>query len=304
MVAKAFPDQQKVSKLRNIIRSSEDTCLEWPNVLVNTQESKYCKKADESSLTLLINSTGGSNCIIDNRKVKICDATFFIINPYQTFEYEINSSKPVETLNIHFNYKFLQESLYFLLNDDQTLLDLPVRDLDKSVDFINQLHYRDFRFNQFIRKELFNSKENTENTLINILDCLLKAEDKTHARIRQIKSVKTSVKKELFKKVCVAKDYIFSNFDRRFTIDDLSREIGLSKFHFLRTFKSVYGFSAYQYLKHVRLEQAKVYLKTTCMPTNEISSRIGFEEVNSFYNAFKDFFKVTPTEYRKNSNFQ
>lgn len=304
MIAKAFPDQQNISKLRNTISNSEDTFLEWPNVLVNTQESKYCKKAVESSFTLLLNNTGNSNCILDKRKVKICSSTFFIINPYQSFEYEINSLKPVETLNIHYNFEFLQESLYFLLNDDQTLLNLPERDSNKTVEFINQLHYRDAGFNQFIREELFSSEENTETTLINILDCLLKYEDKTHTKIRQIKSVKTSVKKELFRKVCLAKDYIFSNYDRHFSIDDLCREIGLSKFHFLRTFKSVYGFSPYQYLKHVRLERAKVYLKKTSMPTNEISSHIGFEEVNSFYNAFKDFFKITPTEYRKNSNFQ
>jgi AraC-like DNA-binding protein len=78
-------------------------------------------------------------------------------------------------------------------------------------------------------------------------------------------------------------------------------EIGISKYHFIRVFKSAFGISPYQYQKRKRLELAKLDL----LNGEEIlftAIRYSFADTPSFSKAFKQQFGLTPGAIRK-SNF-
>jgi AraC-like DNA-binding protein len=79
----------------------------------------------------------------------------------------------------------------------------------------------------------------------------------------------------------------------------------MSRFHFLRTFKNVYGISPYQYIKKIKIERAKYLIRETDMSITEIAFAVGFQEPTALYPILKKELSQTPGDYRKkNSNFQ
>lgn len=96
-------------------------------------------------------------------------------------------------------------------------------------------------------------------------------------------------------------DYILANYHRKINLDDLLKIACLSKYYFLRVFKTYTGVSPYEYLTNYRINKAKELLKNTALSINEIVDRIGFSDYNGFIHKFKEVVGITPHKYRKDS---
>lgn len=81
-------------------------------------------------------------------------------------------------------------------------------------------------------------------------------------------------------------------------IDGLAQEAGMSKFHFLRTFRRVTGTTPYRYLLSVRLRRAALQLTASSAPVTEIAYEVGFGDLSTFNAGFKAAFGVSPTGWR------
>jgi AraC-like DNA-binding protein len=81
-------------------------------------------------------------------------------------------------------------------------------------------------------------------------------------------------------------------------LDQIAREAFLSKFYFIRLFKSLYGCSPCRYLTAVRIENAKRLLKDG-FPLTDVCASVGFESVTSFITLFKKMTGSTPVDYQK-----
>ena len=68
-------------------------------------------------------------------------------------------------------------------------------------------------------------------------------------------------KLDLYRRIVRAKLFIDSNYAERIDAGEIADEACYSKFHFIRTFKSIYGRTPHQYLTHVRIERAKELLE-------------------------------------------
>lgn len=59
--------------------------------------------------------------------------------------------------------------------------------------------------------------------------------------------------------------------------------------------------SPVQYLKDLRLEQAREMLVNSFLQIREIGFKVGMSDQSHFIHDFKEKFGVTPTEYRRRS---
>lgn len=81
-------------------------------------------------------------------------------------------------------------------------------------------------------------------------------------------------------------------------IDDVARKLALSK-RTLQRRLDLEGTRFQDILVETRLHLARHYLQNTTLPVTEIAFLLGFDEVNSFYRAFKAWAGVTPDSIRR-----
>lgn len=96
-----------------------------------------------------------------------------------------------------------------------------------------------------------------------------------------------------------AKEYIHEKFSKDISLYEISNYSCVSPFHFSRIFKKFTSFSPYQYLVGIRLKHAEMLLRSSLMPVSEISFSSGFNSAENFATAFKQKYKMNPTQYRK-----
>ncbi len=81
------------------------------------------------------------------------------------------------------------------------------------------------------------------------------------------------------------------------TIDDLSKELGMSRTPFYKKIKELTNHTPNDFLKTIRLEQAKKYLSESDMNISEVAYMTGFSSPKYFRECFKKQFGESPTEF-------
>jgi AraC family transcriptional regulator len=94
-------------------------------------------------------------------------------------------------------------------------------------------------------------------------------------------------------------DYIESNIDRQFTLEELAGVANFSKFHFHRIFQGVVGETPFQFIQRVRLEKAAMLLAINPkVSITEVAMKCGFTELSVFSRNFRAWFKKSATQWR------
>jgi AraC family transcriptional regulator len=81
-------------------------------------------------------------------------------------------------------------------------------------------------------------------------------------------------------------------------LTDLAALAGLSRYHFLRTFKRVAGITPHQWLIRTRLREAARRCAENDAPITEIAYDVGFDDLSNFIRSFRAEFGCSPRAYR------
>jgi len=92
---------------------------------------------------------------------------------------------------------------------------------------------------------------------------------------------------------------LINNLDRRFTIEELSRQYHINTSSLKSIFKSVYGLPIAAYIKEYKIKYAAVLLCSGADSIAEIAASVGYRSQSKFTKAFKDIMQLSPAEYRK-----
>lgn len=93
--------------------------------------------------------------------------------------------------------------------------------------------------------------------------------------------------------------YIHQKFAYNISLSDIADQAKVSKSTALNLFQRYLGISPVTYLVNYRLQEAAKLLASTEKKVTVISKDTGFDNVDYFCKAFKKYYKLTPTEYRK-----
>jgi len=98
-----------------------------------------------------------------------------------------------------------------------------------------------------------------------------------------------------------------SQCQKNYTLDEYAKMCNLSSYRFSHKFKEEMGMPPMIYRKLCRLKKTRILMRAyPSWSIAKIAEVVGFESTSYFCSAFKEYFNITPTEYRKlhKSNYE
>lgn len=305
IIHKQFPD---IGKLKHKIELSRKNQIGWPTCIIKANVAQVFRPNIDGPLSLFTNISGISRCNVGNGNVSINNDNFFISNSEQIYTLEIDSLLPTKTLNIHFGDELAQSAMQVLTKSSDFLLEhyksystpLPV--------FFNNLNAVNIGIRNLfsiIYETDDKDRLKIEEVLILILEKILCFHIQTLKEAERLHHVKHANKVEIYRRLLIGRDYIYSNTDKNISLQEIAEVSMMSKFHFLRAFRTAFGKTPYQMLISTRIDKAKELLQFTDFPVTDICYLIGFESIPTFSLLFKKHIGYSPNKYRfmKKSNF-
>lgn len=96
--------------------------------------------------------------------------------------------------------------------------------------------------------------------------------------------------------------FIHERIEQRLTLADLARCAGMSKYHFLRTYKALAGRTPMEEVRAIRLERARELILSTSLPLKDIAPQSGLGNEYALSRLFRRRFGVAPGEMRKSKS--
>ncbi len=87
--------------------------------------------------------------------------------------------------------------------------------------------------------------------------------------------------------------------DTHMCVEDVADHAGFSIGYFNRIFLAHTGFTVMSYVNYMRVKKAVMLLRNTDKSVLDIALEVGYDSHEGFIKAFKKFYTVTPSEYRK-----
>lgn len=99
-------------------------------------------------------------------------------------------------------------------------------------------------------------------------------------------------------KIAKALSYINENLTKELSVDNLSEQVYLSRYHFMRLFKEQTGSTVHSYIRQKRLLHAARLIREG-MSAVRAAAESGFGDYSAFHRAFRESFGMSPGELKK-----
>jgi AraC family transcriptional regulator len=112
-----------------------------------------------------------------------------------------------------------------------------------------------------------------------------------------------STREDYSRRINVIVEYINNHLADDIDLEVLAGISSFSPYHLHHIVKAFLGEPIGAFITRVRVETAARLLRYTDMPVNEIAYRVGYEVPSSLSKVFKQFYDITPTDYKNNKTY-
>lgn len=216
-----------------------------------------------------------------NKEIQIGVGSLVIVNPE-----DVHSCNPI--VNTAWSYKMLYVCPKWLGH----IQSMTVDNQSKSFIPFSQIHTSDPEiYQQF--QSLATSIQTNSDTMKIEEDCIIfftRLFHITHNNVLNKPTPRVSIAK--------AFSYISENYKTCISIKEIAQHSGLSEYHLILAFKQSYGITPHAMQISMRINEAKVMLKSG-QDIASVASELGFNDQSHFHRNFKKLVAATPAEYRK-----
>ena len=104
---------------------------------------------------------------------------------------------------------------------------------------------------------------------------------------------------ELLHRLCRARDLLRDWDNESVSVTAVARSTGLTRFHFIRLFKAMFGETPHHYRSRAQVEKAKHLLILTGLSITEVCMAVGFSSLGSFSALFSRRVGMSPSEFQR-----
>lgn len=112
-----------------------------------------------------------------------------------------------------------------------------------------------------------------------------------------------STKEDYVKRINVIVEYVNNHLGENIDLGMLAEMSGFSPWHFHRIVRAFLGEPVGAFITRMRVETAARLLRYSDLPVQDISFRVGYDVPSSLSKSFKQYYGISPNDYRKNKNY-
>jgi len=252
---------------------------------------------------------------IDRRRLAVRPGQFLILNDDQRYACQVQKGEPAKVLSIFFKREFAGAVFRDCLCSEEASTDDPFHPGNGTLEFFQTLHAVGPRLLQQLRDltahldsmgdrtgdlaHLDDHTGLTDEHLLFLLRQLVRTHKSEVNGTGRIDAVKASTRKEIYSRVCFAKDLLHSAYGEKLDLDTISKAVCLSVPQLVRQFQYAFRLTPHRYLTRVRLHHATDLLRRTDLPVLDVSWQCGFDNPSAFGRAFKAQYGIQPAQCRR-----
>jgi AraC-like DNA-binding protein len=247
---------------------------------------------------------GEVHWIVGGRSLLVDSNTFLILDNGDRYSMNIDAPQPVETCCVFFRDGFVEETAQDATTPLEDSLELPWRDAPRLA-FLSRLHSD---WNGTILPQVWSLADRCgrelqpssfEEDFLTLAESVLLLYEEVKERIARVPASKPSTRSELFRRLEIAREYLHGHMDRRISLEEVSREACISRYHLHRAFRRVFRVTPHAYITALRLGRARSLLQSGQSVT-EVAMDVGFSSVSAFTRLFRSRYGLTPSSVGKN----
>jgi AraC-like DNA-binding protein len=104
---------------------------------------------------------------------------------------------------------------------------------------------------------------------------------------------------ELLHRLCRSRDLLREWNDGLRSVGAVARDSGMTRYHFIRLFKAMFGETPHQYRSRAQIEKAKHLLILTDWSVTEVCMAVGFSSLGSFSTLFARRVGASPSVFQR-----
>ena len=239
----------------------------------------------------------------NGKKYTVKEGEYIIGNDFTHSVVHIDNSVPVQGLCIDISPQIISEVAQYHDVNGSDLKDFLLSDQF----FVNRYNVKNTSLgytlndiNSKIKTGIFRNDLQQNELFYSLAESIITDQRFVFDHLSKMSFKKEVTNEEVFRAMLDAKSHLDAHIMDNPSLAELSLQIGISKYHFLRVFKNTFGISPYQYQKRMRLEQARLDLMQG-RDILETAIRFGYFNVQSFTKAFKSTFGQTPGAIKKSN---
>jgi len=276
--------------------------LNFDNIIIHSRLYRFEKQVKDSGLSIKLGHKGAEHYFFGNQKHTISSGKYLLVNRHQAFDCHLDSKQAVEAFCLYLSKKMILETASCLRSKAEQKLNDPFYTYQQEPVFLEKVYRTDEdelgMFLEQIRPLLeSNQLMDLENFFYTLAEKLLISQSEVNRQVDRINAARRSTREELYRRLCMARDYIFDNYHKDIQLEELSKTALLSKFHLLRSYREAFGVTPYRQVLNIRLKEAVLLLQKG-MTLEDIALSLGFSDRRSFTKAFKKVYGIAPSVYR------
>jgi AraC family transcriptional regulator len=258
-------------------------------------------------MALLCAWNGRQEVGLEGRRLIVDDDTWLLV-PNGAATVRVRGGEGIQALTILFRTGMPEQVLGSLITAEDRLLESGDVEPETALPFLPNLQMHDRSITPvllFICRHREAGIEDPlwyEEQLAFLLERLLTRHRQIIAKLRSVPVRRAATRREIFRRVSLATDFIHSNYEKPLMLSDMARAAYLSRHHFLRLFKHVHEVTPHEYLQRKRTSVAARLLRGSGMAVEEIVKQVGFDSRSTLFRAMRRFHGITPRECRRTSS--
>jgi AraC family transcriptional regulator len=244
---------------------------------------------------------------LNGQKYAVTEGSYLLSNETNEGFAEIKSDTFVKGICININPELLSEMVASQCSPNTAFPDKAFGNFFSSAHFLeNQYAAQDTQLGQLllaIGNGLQKNQLSTADINIEFFYALSEKIIADHTpifkQLHTIPSIKSSTKKDLFRRISKGKDCIDATFSSPLTIESIAKEACMSEYHFFRLFKSAFGVSPHQYILKKRLARGYAVLLQDKDSVSTAAFESSFSDIHAFSKAFKKYYGFAPSTLLK-----